>query len=424
MSNVAERPAPHEVFTPGAVPLATNNVYARRLESERKLTKNLQRNLVPLVYGEYGVGKTTVVQKFLSENRPQQSTIYIASVANQTLGDVFKVILERLDYSVVVEEQAVESVSMHAGFDLKIFRAGGEGGVNDTTVRQFVVTSPTDSRLNELIRSHNLTVVLDEMHRATDEFRSQLGDWIKATRTGGGDFSLVLIGTSMDAERLVTPDPGIDRYVKEMQVPILTEDEAKYIVKTGFAKLGIEISDVLTDRLVLTASGAPTIVQTLCLDVAESVVDRDSDTVSEMDLKSAVESYLDEHGKRLLGAYSRAIETTGPKRYRKQILNAIAGLENDYATMEDIREAVSASLGEDTPSTALSGPLRSLKEDDYGKVLQDVERLVGTTRVYNLTTFSDPMMKSFVRFMVNIETSGLSPSDEQLTRLATTGRDA
>lgn len=82
--------------------------------------------------------------------------------------------------------------------------------------------------------------------------------------------------------------------------------------------------------------------------------------------------------------------------------------------MDDIRTWVSANLGEDTPSTALSGPLRALKEPEYGAILQDVERFVGGNRVHNLTAFTDPMMKSFVRFMGNVDNTSLMPSPSEL----------
>lgn len=77
--------------------------------------------------------------------------------------------------------------------------------------------------------------------------------------------------------------------------------------------------------------------------------------------------------------------------------------------MEDIRTSVSGALGEDVPSQSLSGPLGALKSPDYGRILQDVERAVSGDRVHNLTTFTDPMMKSFVRFMGNLDKTALMP---------------
>jgi hypothetical protein len=94
-----------------------------------------------------------------------------------------------------------------------------------------------------------------------------------------------------------------------------------------------------------------------------------------------------------------AVENKGEKRYRKRILNAMAQCEDEYVTMEQIRATVSAELGEDVPSTALSGPLRELKEPKFGPVLQDVSRPDASGRLANYTVFVDPTLKAFVRLL-------------------------
>ena len=45
--------------------------------------------------------------------------------------------------------------------------------------------------------------------------------------------ALVLSGTTLDAERLVQQDAGIDRFVKELLVPPMTDDESRYIIVEG-----------------------------------------------------------------------------------------------------------------------------------------------------------------------------------------------
>jgi hypothetical protein len=105
--------------------------------------------------------------------------------------------------------------------------------------------------------------------------------------------------------------------------------------------------------------------------------------------------------------YFRAIGTTGSRRYRKRILEAVAQVDNDYATMEDIRTYISEAVGKAVPSESLSGPLRNLKTEDCGAVLKDVSRDVSGARIHHLSASSDPMMKSFVRLMNNIDETGM-----------------
>lgn len=87
----------------------------------------------------------------------------------------------------------------------------------------------------DIIDEAALIVVVDEMHRASNELRLELANFIKAVKSAGKKHpTLVLVGTTMDAERLLAHDPGIDRYIKEVPVPLMSEEEALFIIKEGF----------------------------------------------------------------------------------------------------------------------------------------------------------------------------------------------
>lgn len=410
------RPLPSEVFTPGSPPLEKHNVYVPRLEAEESLQRFLQRHQVPVVFGEYGVGKTSLVLRKLAPEKNDGRLVYIPSLAGLSMPDVFKIVLEHLNYSVTIHSTTSDTVGGEGGFSIKMVKASVAYSGTTSRQNELAVTSPTDLKVIRLIDEESLVIVLDEVHRASDSMRRELVDWIKATRTMTR-MGLIIIGTSMEAERLVHPDPGIDRFVKELQVEIMTLEECIEVVERGMGTLGLKIDDDLTRRLAASAAGAPTIIQALCLDASEAAIREHSDTIEERHCLHAVETYLRDNGRRLLGHYMRAVETTGPKRYRKRILHAAAQCEHDYFTMEEIKENVSRALGEDVPATSLSGPLRMLKEDACGRILQDVERVVGSQRIHNLSAFSDPMMKSFIRFMSTVDGTGLMPPEQILASI-------
>lgn len=92
--------APADVFTPGQLPIRPTNVYASRGLAEHGFRKALERGLVPVVYGAYGVGKTSMARVLLFETEIQDRLVNIESAADKTMQDVFARCLERLGYTV------------------------------------------------------------------------------------------------------------------------------------------------------------------------------------------------------------------------------------------------------------------------------------------------------------------------------------
>lgn len=405
---------PNDVFTPGRLPIRPTNVYAARGDAETLFLKTLGRGMIPVVFGEYGVGKTSMARYALREKDSAGLLVNIESVADKSLEDVFERCLEKLGYTVKTKRtdgstrtQSHEQSSqaeVGAGGWLKALIASKRtqsGGSTSQVEEQFVVTSPTDSRIIEICEQAGVALLLDELHRASPDFASDLSKFIKSYGNANCQrFKVILLGTSSDASRLVASDPGIDRLIQEVHLKSMTDAEGVYVVKKGMSDLAIQIDGATVDRVVKTSVGSPSILQYLSLEVAEAAFPRDPRTCSLEDLQAALKAFVETKEARLYRAYVAAVETVGEFKYRKQILRAMAECEDEYVTMEMIRTKVSDYLGNDTPSTTLSGPLRQLKEERYGPVLNDVERPDGVGRLTNYTTFKDPALKAFIRLQL------------------------
>lgn len=409
---------PNDVFIPGKLPLRDTNVYAPRTREnvQKRFEKILSRGHVPIVFGEYGVGKTSMARFVVRNDDARGALVNIESVAGKCLSDVFRRCLELLGYAVQTKRIAAASdtraheQSGHAKAGVGWFESLIASKRTTThvesgqTEEQMVVTSPTDSKLLELCEKASLVLILDELHKATPEFSRELADFIKAYGNANCiHFRLILLGTSSEASKLVQFDPGIDRLVQEVHLRAMDDGEARVVVESGMNSLAIQCPQSVADRLVSLCVGSPNILQYLCLETAESAFDRMPRLVQMTDVDSALQEYVEVREARLYKAYMSAIETVGEKRYRKQILRAIADCEDEYVTMEDLRIKVSYYLQEDTPSTALSGPLRDLKEAKFGPVLRDVDRPDKSGRLANFTVFVDPSLKAFIRLLVTRE---------------------
>jgi len=142
--------------------------------------------------------------------------------------------------------------------------------------------------------------------------------------------------------------------------------------------------------------------------MSEKALEESSTDIKKEYFDYALGLYARRKAQRSIRKYKGAIETFGPKRYRKQILHAMAKSKDEYVTMDFLVKQVSKQLGEDVPNTALSGPLRDLKSTKYGEILRDVENISGSSRVYNYSAFSDPGMKSIIRMIQQIQIDELT----------------
>ncbi len=415
---------PSDVFVPGKFPIRENNAFADRGNPQRDLQTALRRGFVPLIFGSYGVGKSSLAM-YCAKQITNANLIHIESVYGLSLSNIFERVLEHLGYEILTERGSSSkgsvAINIEAGSDANIFTMikarlvgglSGSGERSQNRVYELAVKSPSDARIIDLCEEKNVTLVIDELHRATPKLSEDLSAFIKAVANRNGEnFRICLLGTENDASRLVISDPGIDRSLQEIQLDPITEEEARNIIVPGMNKLGLSVPDNILEKAIRSSVGSPFIVQYLCLEMAEKAREQDADVLSEDIYKEALQSYVSRQAQRQIRIYRAAIETVGNKRYRKQILHAMAKSDNEYVTMEFLVQQVSRQLGEEISSNALSGPLRDLKNERHGQILRDVDSPSGSGRILNYSGFSDPAMKSIVRLVESVEVDELLEQD-------------
>jgi energy-coupling factor transporter ATP-binding protein EcfA2 len=407
-------PKPEEVFAPGRLPLGPKHVYVTRGEPQTRFNTAIRTSMIPLLYGEYGVGKTTLARASLRVLERTGVLVNIESSAAQTFDDVLTRCLERIEYMAVGRRTTTEiigaaqetssSAAASAMNWLSATLASNRSTTKSTNRTQeatAVTIRPTDSRIIELCESNSVVLLIDELHRASDTFLGDLANFIKRYKNADCQrFKIALLGTAPDAGRLVRSDPGIDRLLQEIYLPGLEDGEATEVVTRGMKQLSIQINDKAVQRIVEVCAGSPSVLQQICFELADSVFLMPVRAVNEMSVESALLSFASKKHARLNTIYLSAIERVGRSRYRTAIIYAVASTQVHYVTMETIRSHVSIYFGRDVSAKTLAGPLRQLKDEKFGRVLMDAQRLDNSGRLRDLTCFRDPALKAFVRLQM------------------------
>lgn len=408
---------PWDVFTPTRAPIKDSNVYVERTAAEAELASAREQGYVPVIFGEFGVGKTSLVLQTFAKERAQKRFVHYTNPSGKSLDDLYRQVLEQLGYAVEVSRTHTSSISssgeMEGSFlgTLKAKMASGEQSGSEATM-ELLIRTPTDAGVLRVMRDASLIILIDELHQANDGFRRDLAYLIKSLSDSNFDFPVLIVaGTSTQPALLVEANRGIDRLVREVPVAPLEFAESEYIVTEGFAKLGLSIESGVLSRIISSAAGAPALLHAICLEAAAKALSRESRRVYDEDVNWAVQLVIHRYHGRLTQRYIKATNLVGHRRYRAQILRACAEYEPDYVTMEMLVAKVSDYIGEEVTRSNLTEPLRQLKSDMCGRILADVTKADGNGRQRNVTVFTDPQMKSYVRFINGLEDDGLFDLD-------------
>ena len=217
-----------EVFTPGA-PIDSLDLFAGRLEQIKDvLSAVAQRGQHVVLYGERGVGKTSL------------ANIVDDFFAGRGVG-------------------ALDAVRVNCGttddfFAIwrKIFRELGLEA--DATV----VETPDDLRYALRDVSERTLIVIDELDRLQDDDAlTLLSDTIKSLSDHSAPATLMLVGVADSVEALVGDHRSIERALVQVQMPRMSLDELMEVMEKGSAELEMSISDVAKARIARLSEGLP-----------------------------------------------------------------------------------------------------------------------------------------------------------------------
>ena len=123
---------PSDVFVPGKFPIEEANAYADRGTPQRDTLTALQRGYVPLVFGGYGVGKSSMVARVARGFHQSNTLVYVETVYGKSLDNIFQQVLEKLDYEVTIQRTENIKKETTVTGDAQI-----EGGVFHTLKAKF-----------------------------------------------------------------------------------------------------------------------------------------------------------------------------------------------------------------------------------------------------------------------------------------------
>ncbi|MFB7254188.1 nSTAND1 domain-containing NTPase [Streptomyces nojiriensis] len=373
-------------FSPSA-PIASKALFAGRREQMSDLINiAYQRGQHAVIYGERGVGKTSLARVMKEVfSTPNSWTSYHTCSSGDTFSSIWRGILSDFPMS---EEHP---------------RAGFASGVSVKT-RTLADSLHADPSPNEVRRALEVlgeidgtaVIFIDEFDRPTDPTtRAQFADTVKILSDQAVPVTLVLVGVADDIDELIAEHASIQRALVQIQMPRMTSAELTEIISQGMRSADLSFEEGFAERVVRISQGLPHYTHLLAQHAGVNAVSSERDRVLERDFEAAVKSALSSVSQTVREKYHRATHSNRETLYRQVLLACAMADKDDLGTFgaPDVREKLSEVTGRryEIPSFANHLTDFSTLDGPRGGIL--AKR--GTQRRFRYR-FIDPLMPPFI----------------------------
>ena len=340
-------------FTPGA-PINSRDLFAgRKKEVQRVITTIFRRGQHVVLFGERGVGKTSLARTLFDFLILSGISNYQIAMVNCSDGMDFESIWKAIFRGFLLDPADLSS-----------------------TLDNELEASPNPENIREIFQLLNgpSIVIIDEFDRLEDkEVERLMADTIKTLSDNSIDTTLIIVGVADSVDQLIGEHPSIDRAIVQTAMPRMSTKELLEIVDNGMHRCeSLVLSPEVRRRLADFAHGLPTYTHLLAREAATSAVNSRRSYIMMDDLNVAIAEAVNSQLSTNLTAYNKAV-TTAKGLIFKPVLLSCALAEKDekgffYANAVKTPLQAITSKPYDIPQFAKH--LKAFSEEGRGCILE------------------------------------------------------
>lgn len=400
------------VFTPSA-PISNPRLFiGRDLQREHFKRAILSPGRHVILYGERGVGKTSllnIVTKELDKTEKIHYVFHRCSHGN-TFNDIVATFLR--DTGQLLENRPTKikkTQSIYATLKA-VFANGGAKSTTEKedSVETVVPISLTPHLFVTRFCKQPHVFVLDEFDVIADETTKKLvAETIKALSDENSVTKIVICGVASSAQNLMGHHPSVVRNFSTLNVPRMTDDEIKDIINNGFKALGLGIDDPLTKLILTSSHGLPYFPHLICEELAAHAL-RDGITrlngssffsvlnSSFVNIAEDIRFSFDQACSAMLPMsteYMSSFFSSTPSETRKHMLMSLALSANDDPTVAaSLFNFLIAKKG-----VSVSDAYKNLSEVEVIEIMSEIATLSDVVAVIeNRVRFRDAIHRGYV----------------------------
>ena len=362
------------IFTPGA-PINEKDLFAGRSEQVEKIIDAVsQRGCHAILYGERGVGKTSLsnmISAFLA-NRLS----FVISRTNCDVSDNYSSLWTKALRDIEASRRQPQT-----GFPSRQLAPPSALALAAPLAVAGEPLTPDGVRraLQDLSTMASLIVIFDEFDRIKNtEVITAMADTIKALSDNSVNATVLIIGVADSVNELIREHQSIERALVQIPMPRMSDDEIRTIIDKGLARLTMAIDDAAREDLVLFSQGVPYIAHLLCIYTCRAALASGRKTIYASHVEQGMNRSLDQWQQSIKALYNEAIQSPRPGHIYKEVLLACALAEVDdlrFFTTSAVKKPLARITNREFDPFNYARHLKDLSEPPRGRVLQRIGEL-------------------------------------------------
>lgn len=370
----------NELFTP-STPVTVAELFAGRPGQMIRIIDTIaERGRHAILFGERGVGKTSLVQVvpfIVPGRRDRIRYCRVQAFPTDTFHSIATKIFKNIKFAADIGDGSkIYDVSQTISDEIG----------PDEIVSEFGRFTPNEVPI----------VVIDEFNEITDpETPVLIANTIKALSDSGINATIIVVGVADNVSQLISNHESIQRCTEQIMIPRMTRDELLEVLDKRLKQLGFTISGDAKWKIVNLAKGLPAYVHGLgkhaCLNAIASAGRLH---LEEGDVDAAIDGLIESSNQFFKDVYEAATRSNQPGNLLRHVLMACALARTDdsgYFTPVAVKEPLSAILDRHVEIANFQNHLKAFIDPKRKGVLQRD----GEPRAYRFR-FKEPAMQPFV----------------------------
>jgi Cdc6-like AAA superfamily ATPase len=361
-----------DIFSPHA-PIDEEQLFVGRSDLIDGLIETVfQRGQHAILYGERGVGKTSLVNILGSKIFTKMRSIKIIK-RNCTAEHTYRIIWQQLlDDFTLPDGDPLSELIDHTSGAYEIYKA-----------------------IDGLKEKIHPIFIIDEYDRIQDDqTHVRMADTIKYLSDFSSRATIIIVGVSRDVKGLFGGHPSIERNVRQLPMPLMSNHELNQIFAKRLPDLGMTFDYETQDTTIRLAQGLPGYTHLLGQNAARNAIKRRTLHIEVQDLNAALQSSIESCDEKIKDLYARAVRSTKPNnQYREALLAcALAPIDDRGCfSAKDVRVPFSRIMGKEMDIPHFSRHLAEFCDEERGPPLVKE----GKSRSF-VFRFSDALLRPYV----------------------------